>query len=209
MSKRSNIERTCRSCGKKFFPTVEQVNRGIGHCCSNRCVNLGSRSRRQPIDFVPLTIGGRFALLHVVGGVSAKIDIDLFPSMCSRRWFIAKEGYVGFNQHENGSHRAVLLHHLVLPGSPGMDRDHINRDKLDNRRENLRLVSRSINIMNAGPRRDNTSGIRGVSWNESRKRWRAAIQIDGKQVHLGRFKTLDEAAAARAAAERELGVLIA
>lgn len=75
--------------------------------------------------------------------------------------------------------------------------DHINGNRLDNRIENLRDVTRQQNSWNLqGPKRNNRSGVLGVDWRASKKRWRAQIRIAGKRVWLGEFKTVEEASAA-------------
>lgn len=81
------------------------------------------------------------------------------------------------------------------------DLDHINRVRTDNRIANLRLVTPSENTFNAGLRSDNTSGYRGISWDSSRRKWCAYIAVNGKLLHLGRFASIDDAIAARQAAE--------
>jgi len=93
------------------------------------------------------------------------------------------------------------FHRILLGDAPsGFQWDHIDRDKLHNCRSNLRLVTRSQNIHNSKVRNDNTSGIRGVSWN-NRYGWLARIMVSGSSVHLGYFKKREEAAVARRAAE--------
>ena len=75
--------------------------------------------------------------------------------------------------------------------------DHINRDKSDNRLCNLRLLTTSQNGQNSDkPLRNNSSGVRGVSWSKTRNKWRAAIKHDGVSRHIGLYKTLEEAEAA-------------
>ncbi len=95
----------------------------------------------------------------------------------------------------------VYMHRLVLGTPPGYETDHINGDGLDNRRANLRVASCSQNSANAGkPRRPGgeptSSTYKGVSWDRSRSRWQAKIEIDGRCHNLGRYD--DEAEAARA-----------
>jgi hypothetical protein len=68
--------------------------------------------------------------------------------------------------------------------------DHINNKPDDNRIENLRLATRAENNRNAVIRKDNTSGVKGVSWNARDMRWTACIQINGKRKALGNFKDL-------------------
>ena len=72
--------------------------------------------------------------------------------------------------------------------------DHINQDPLDNRRQNLRLATRSQNAANLGPYANNTSGYKGVDFN--RGKWRARITQDGVRYFLGTFDTAEDAARA-------------
>jgi hypothetical protein len=85
-------------------------------------------------------------------------------------------------------HRIIyLMHHGHMPEFV----DHKNGDHLDNRIENLRSATRSENNRNAKLRVDNTSGIKGVGLH--RGKWRARINVDNQQIHLGYFETKEEA----------------
>lgn len=78
--------------------------------------------------------------------------------------------------------------------------DHINGDPLDNRRSNLRLVTHQQNIRNrGGPQANSSTGLLGVS--RKRSKWRAYINVDGKQINLGVFDTPEAASEARKEAE--------
>lgn len=81
--------------------------------------------------------------------------------------------------------------------------DHINREKSDNRIENLRSVSQRINCRNGDMRKNNSSGVTGVGFDASRPNTPWTVQISGR--HKGRFKTKSEAVAVRRRAEDELG----
>lgn len=79
-----------------------------------------------------------------------------------------------------------------------LDIDHINGNKTDNRKDNLRLVSRSHNMLNSHrPSAASTSGYPGVSWSKSKQKWKAYIKINYKQIHGGYFATKEEAITAR------------
>ncbi len=82
--------------------------------------------------------------------------------------------------------------------------DHINGKRLDNRIENLRVVSDIGNGRNQKRRSTNRSGVNGVHWYKAKGAWQASIMENGKQILLGRFARLQDAAAARQAAEIRL-----
>ncbi|ATE85749.1 HNH homing endonuclease [Shigella phage Sf12] len=87
----------------------------------------------------------------------------------------------------------------------GMEIDHINHIRDDNRIENLRLVSKQDNLKNQSKRNDNTSGVTGVSWNKREQKFRAYININGKEKHIGYFVDLKSAVLARKSLEKEIG----
>ena len=80
--------------------------------------------------------------------------------------------------------------------------DHIDGDGLNNRWENLREATASQNAYNQKVRSDNTSGVKGVSYDKKRDLWYVYIDVNKKRKHLGRYETKDEAVAARLVAEK-------
>jgi hypothetical protein len=104
---------------------------------------------------------------------------------------------------ENGKNKAVLMHRVILGAKPGETVDHIDRDTLDNRRANLRIVTKGQNSWNQRLlHAQNTSGFRGVCW--SGTRWLAQITVNNRLYHLGCFDTPEAAAKAYDRAAREL-----
>ncbi len=75
--------------------------------------------------------------------------------------------------------------------------DHIDNCKTNNSIANLRWATSVQNNQNASMRKDNTSGIKGVSWNKNAKKWKATISIDGIRITLGYFTKLEDAKQAR------------
>lgn len=81
--------------------------------------------------------------------------------------------------------------------------DHINRDTLDNRKNNLRIADKSLNAINVGIRTSNTSGVTGVSWNKNANLWRVYINYQGKRIELGYRKNFKDAVILRLNAENK------
>ena len=101
-------------------------------------------------------------------------------------------------------HRLMWVYHYG-PIPPGMQIDHINRVRNDNRIENLRLATLVENARNRSLSTNNTSGTTGVFWRKGRKRWITKIRVDGKYKTLGSFRNKEQAADTRIAAERQYG----
>jgi hypothetical protein len=106
----------------------------------------------------------------------------------------------------NKPHKAHRVAWAIHYGKwPEHEIDHINGDTLDNRICNLRSVSRRENMMNASLPSDNKSGRIGVCFNKKTGKWLATIKVNRRQKYLGDFALIEDAIAAREAAERELG----
>lgn len=90
------------------------------------------------------------------------------------------------------------VHKIIMPEG---ECDHIDRNPLNNRRSNLRYVTRSINCFNRG---NWGEWPRGISYSSEYRKFRARIQRDYKRVHLGWFNTLEDAIAAQQSAARDL-----
>ncbi len=127
----------------------------------------------------------------------AKIDIDDIEKVKKYKWYKNAHDYVESKQGK----KRILLHELVFGKKEGYIIDHINRNKLDNRKINLRYATISQNGMNKKIQSNNTSGYTGVYWDKSRDKWIASIQINSKQIYLGRYDDINDAIKARKDAE--------
>jgi hypothetical protein len=95
--------------------------------------------------------------------------------------------------YRNKKQTTLYIHHLV--SGPGLT-DHINGNVLDNRKCNLRKCTRAENIRNSPKRKTNTSGYKGVSWHKQHNKWASSIRLNNKDIHLGYYTDIIEAAKA-------------
>ena len=126
----------------------------------------------------------------------ALIDLDDVDKVKNYKWGLTK-GYV-----LNKTIRE--LHRFIMNCPDDKIVDHINHNRLDNRKSNLRICTKSQNAMNVKKRKDNTSGATGVCWNKKYNNWYAQIVVNTKCVCLGHYNTKEEAIEARKQAEIDL-----
>lgn len=117
------------------------------------------------------------------------VDLDVAENVAEYRWHKSNKGYA---QTKIKGHM-VSLHRLVFGLVPrGLQIDHINRDRRDNRRTNLRATTSGLNNHNCAA--CGSSGFKGVSWAKNNKKWKVEIGINHHSHYLGLFTDEVEAA---------------
>ena len=124
-----------------------------------------------------------------------KIDLEDVNKCKNFKWGLSC-GYA-VNSNKNGE----KLHRFLMNPSNNECIDHINRDKLDNRKCNLRICTQAQNSYNHNIRSNNKSGVVGVCWSNTYKLWIAYIGFENKRIKLGKFSSLEDAIKARREAE--------
>lgn len=123
---------------------------------------------------LPVGIQGKFAI----------IDIEDYDKISSYSWHIGVHGYVISKVNKN--HR-VFMHRIINNTPSGMDTDHINGIRHDNRKCNLRTADKHINQLNRGMTKRNTTGYKGVTITRYGF-FQAQIKIHQKNLYLGTYK---------------------
>lgn len=144
---------------------------------------------------IPLT-KGKFAL----------VDDEDFDYLGQWKWsfsgqYAVRGAYLGRIDGKD-RYRRVYMHRDINKTPRGMETDHINQDKLDNRKTNLRSVNKGQNNRNRKAYKCNVTGIVGVVWYKQTQRYCAQIVIDKKRKHLGYYVNINDAIQARKAAEQ-------
>ena len=141
----------------------------------------------------------------------AVVDNIDFEWLNQWKWYAAhrktKSGDLWYAVREIHPDTCVLMHRIIAKRAclpPAEHYDHKDHDGLNNRRSNLRPATRTQNLGNQRKTANRSSSFKGVSWDESRNRWRAQICIENRRRFLGRFSKEEDAADAYAIAAHEL-----
>lgn len=131
----------------------------------------------------------------------AIVDDADFDRLNEYRWYLSAGYARRIERPRRGAVKNIAMHNQIL-GVPGMEADHINGDKLNNRRANLRACTRSQNEA-AKPKAAGSSRYKGVYFDSCKQRWRALVQKDGRRRHVGYYRSEDAAARGYDAAATE------
>lgn len=141
-------------------------------------------------------------LIPLTKGKFAIVDADDYERLNPWKWHYSSKGYA--TRSLPTGNRGTISMHRVIAGTPiGGITDHANGNKLDNRKENLRVCTKADNCRNSKIPKNNTSGYKGVNWHNQRKRWVAAIVVGYKRISLGTHECPRAAARAYDAAARK------
>src|SRR4051812_13717954 len=140
------------------------------------------------------------AEIALIGGRVAIVDDETLPHLLGHTWRHA-DGYAV----RGDGRRVVRMHRWILAAKPGEIVDHKNGNRLDNRRQNLRIVTAAENARNDKARIDRVvSAHKGVTWDRRFGIWKAAIKVDGRHFYVTGARSEEEAARLYDALAREL-----
>lgn len=135
--------------------------------------------------------------LPLTQGQFALIDTEDFDRLNQYKWHAYKDGKTYYARHTffiDGKWKNISLHRFILNAPKNKQVDHINFNGLDNRKENLRIVTNAQNKQNRLVQRNNKLGLKGVHRQENR--YIPIIGSGGKGIYLGCYKTAEKAAEA-------------
>ena len=126
----------------------------------------------------------------------AFVDEEDWPKVQSDRWFLSAQGYAVANMtRSDGTRYQTSMHRLLMPCPDGMEIDHVDGDRLNNCRANLRVVNRSQNNANHIRRNDCGAPYKGVR-HRANGRYSARLRYQTTEHYLGTFDTAEAAAVA-------------
>lgn len=180
----------CRcSCGNPQPVIVTGHDLNMGRVKSCGCI-LGSNN---------FDISGSFGIGYTNKNEKYIFDRDDFELINNGCWYVNANGYLTSKRNN----KAVLFHRIVTNCPDNMKVDHINHNKLDNRKSNLRICTDLENSKNKGLRKDNKSGVTGVRWDKQKNKWTASIRYNNNKIYLGGYDDFAEAVKIRKEAEEK------
>lgn len=135
-------------------------------------------------------------------GKSVSVDDADFEWLNQWKWCFNGKYAVRFVY--DGKKRTVWMHRLIMGEPEGKMVDHKDLDRLNNQRSNLRMATRSQNMLNRGAQANNTSGVKGVWRDKTRSKWVAEIKVNGRKHTIGRFRDIVAATQAYKETARKL-----
>jgi hypothetical protein len=134
-------------------------------------------------------------------GQVALVDDADYPLLSEFRWCYrperdSRQGYAVRNTNVGGKRRQCYLHRQLMRPGPGQEVIFLNHDRLDCRRENLRVVSKEDARRHHRVRRDTKSGVKGVRFNPANESWSAYVYRNGHAYHVGTYFSREQAVAA-------------
>lgn len=136
-------------------------------------------------------------------GIKVQIDKEDEQKIALKKWHLDKKNYVVSGVWASNTCKSLYLHRYVMGALFGDSRivDHINGNIHDNRKENLRFVTKQQNTTNRSIHKNNKTGFKGVTI--ARKKYRARIRLYGTVIHLGVYETPEQAHAAYCEASKK------
>lgn len=183
-------------CGNILKVPISSLT--TGHTKSCGCWYWESRKKFNKYD-----ITDDFGIGYTSENEEFYFNLDDFDKIKEYYWRTDRKGYLITDDFNNNGQK-IKMHRLIMSCSYGDGKivDHMNFNKKDNRKENLRLVTPMQNSQWQRLRPTNTSGVTGVGNAGYGNKWIAYIDANKERIHLGTFDTFEEAVKVRLTAEK-------
>lgn len=199
--KYNNLQWLCKcDCGSDKDVIVSTNVLKSGRTMSCGCLGTEAKSRNGKLNkkYNTYDLSGEYGIGYTFKGEKFCFDLEDYDLIKDYCWYLHK----GYAETTNKNREIISMHQLVLNFTEKVP-DHKNRIRYDNRKENLRITSNSENAFNITKRKNNTSGITGVYWEEQKEKWCACIYKNKKYVLRKYFDNKDDAIKSRLKAELE------
>lgn len=195
----------CYYCGasEKDCKIIKKSKYSQHPLCNKHYMQLskGGKIKRTRFDKNEVIIHNNYTEMKLYDSDAEEIGYTLIPKnmveeISMHKWSLSSDGYVV-------NKKVGYLHRFITKCSDSDIIDHIDRNRLNNLHENLRLTTQHENSFNNSLHVHNKSGVTGVSYIEDRGKWLSQIMYDGKTKFLGRYVNKEDAIKARLKSENK------
>ncbi len=199
----------CLCCGMKMPVHIKSLMRTPPKKCAY-CSGINNKSNIKNTN--RWTLFDNYAELNLTfkgQPVTGYVDIEDYSFLSSMIWRVSKKKnkiylITGSRKNQKYMHRVLIK--TEIPD--GYEVDHLDGNSLNNRKDNLKVVTRLENIQNSGARFDNQIGIRGISWSKRDKKYKADFSFNKTRFYFKGWDTIEEAVFCRKVAEEYFGLQI-
>lgn len=204
----------CNICGKETIKSIGFLHHSKYLMCDD-CRKLVStkdidKKEKQYIPFKDIAYQKK-ENRYTIKGDTAIINGDIIIDTEDLKKILQFKRYVSKNSdgyaYMNWKNKELFIHRLLMDLPQYYDYkeqiivDHINGNRLDNRKCNLRICNKKDNPINCRLYKNNKSGVKGISWNKKLNKWQVSLQYKKQVIYLGIFSNLEEAKKVRSEAE--------
>lgn len=187
-------------CGNKVIVRGDNLKNGSIKSCGCYNIEQARINGKSKKKYNTYNLDGEYGIGYDCNGVEFYFNLEDFDKIKDYCW---RKNHLGYIVAPNQDNERILMHRLIINCPNTMVVDHINHNKSDNRKNNLRICTNQQNSFNRKSSPNNTSGVIGVFWNKTRHKWVAHITINNKKISLGYYKNINDAITARLKAEQK------
>ncbi|MDD4624634.1 MAG: hypothetical protein PHX40_04625 [Bacilli bacterium] len=193
-NQQNQVQWLCQcDCGNEKIITGYNLRSGVKSCgCLQKEMVIKANKKYNTYN-----LSGDYGIGYTFKREEFYFDLEDYDKIKDYCWYMDEGEYIVTNDNR----KIIRMHRLVMNCPNDMEVDHEFHDPWDNRKEFLRIVTRSQNAMNNKISKNNTSGVTGVNWDNQRGKWKARISINGRATHIGLFDNIKDAIKARLEAE--------
>jgi hypothetical protein len=183
------------NCEKQTVFTIKSYSLTSGHTKSCGCIQKETTIKNQK-KYNAYDLSSDYGVGYDYKNNIFTFDLEDYDKIKNHCWHKNKRGYIvtSLNTELDDVRQTIRIHRVIMGvEDPEIEVDHIDRDKSNNRKYNLRLVDHRQNNVNKNPNYNNSSGCQGVYYNLKLNKWHSQIYYQNKKIHLGYFDNLDDA----------------
>lgn len=197
------IQWLCKcDCGNESIIIGDSLKCGSTKSCGCLLKEVAKKSMHDKTKkYNTYDLSGEYGIGYTLKGEEFYFDLEDYDLIKNHCWHINEDGYVKTNIDS----KHVFMHRLIMGSPNGLVIDHRygKNTRNDNRKYNLRICTQHENTMNRAMSINNTSGIKGVTWDKHYNKWNAYITVNYKKINLGYFKKIEDAVKIRKESEEK------